>query len=112
MSAVTLDRANAASARASVERGCRKTSVTLTLRNEPPITCDGLEFFSIAGEAMVVHRTPRGKTWQVTEPVTGLMVNSGFSTRSEAMINAQQRVNRRPGCLNDAIRQHNATHEA
>ena len=105
---------SAALARAYVERNCRKVSVTLTVRSGEVITCEGLEFHSIAGVAMVVHMTPWGAKgfWQVTVPVTGLLIGNGYKTRDEAMIHSQARVNRRPGCLNDAIRQHAVTRES
>lgn len=103
----TLDPKNAAIARKSVDTACRKVTVTLHLRDADPITCEGLEFHSIAGEAMVVHRTPWSpKSWQVTEPVTGHLVTNGHKTRSAAMIAAQQKVNKRPGCLAEAVRLH------
>jgi hypothetical protein len=111
MTTHTLDRQNAAVNRGFVDRNCKRVQVTLALRNEPPITCDGLEFHSMAGEAMVVHKTPRRRTWQVTEPVTGLLIGSGYKTRNEAMIHAQERVNRRPGCLREAVAMHIARAE-
>ena len=98
-----------------IDKMCRKASVTVNFRSGESTVCDGYEFLSIAGEAMVVHRSPKGRGagngWQVTEPVTGLLICNGYKTRDAAMIDAQARVNRRPGCLNDAIRQHGIERE-
>ena len=110
-----LDPKNAALARKTVDAACRKVSVTVKFRSGESAVCEGYEFRSIAGEAMVVHRSPpargAGNGWQVTEPVTGRLICNGYKTRDAAMIDAQARVNRRPGCLNDAIRQHGIERE-
>lgn len=87
-----------------VDQCHRKVTVTLHLRDAEPITCEGVEFFSIAREAMVAHRTPWSpKSWQVTEPVTGHLITNGHKTRNAAMIAAQQKVNKHPGCLAEAV---------
>lgn len=107
-----MDIVNASITRGRIDRSCNKTTVTLQT-SQGPITCEGLEFHSTAGEAMVVHRAPwNPKLWQVTEPTTGTkLITNGFKTRSAAMENALLRVNKRPGCLAEAVRLYNLAQE-
>jgi hypothetical protein len=87
----TLDRANAAALRKTIDRMCKRTTVNLTFTDGRTRAVEGYEFHTADGLPMVVHRghtAPR--TWAVTEPSTGLSITKGHASRESAMREAQR----------------------